>query len=401
MHSETIRFPGTQGFELAARLDMPDAAPRAFALFAHCFTCSKDTKAAAYISHALAQHGIAVLRFDFTGLGASGGEFADTSFSSNIEDLLAAADWLRTNRRAPQILIGHSLGGAAMLAAATRIPEARAVAIIAAPFEPAHVARLFSDSREQIEATGEATVNIGGRPFRVKKQFLDDLGQHDPAMTVGTLRKALLVFHSPRDAIVNIDNAAKIFMAAKHPKSFVSLDHADHLLARAEDAAYVAEVLAAWSSHYLDAVTDEPEAVQGVRVVEAGEGKFAQRVYAGRHRLRADEPVSVGGTDTGLNPYELLLAALGACTSMTIRMYAAQKQWPLARVAIELRHDKVHATDCAECETKEGKIDKIKRMITLEGALDDTQRQRLLEIANKCPLHRTLHSEVWIATALT
>ena len=398
MPAETIHFPGTQGFELAARLNLPDETPRAFALFAHCFTCSKDTKAASYISQALTEHGIAVLRFDFTGLGASGGEFADTSFSSNIGDLLAATDWLRKNRKAPQILIGHSLGGAAVLAAAPHVPEARAVATIGAPFEPAHVARLFSASRKDIEANGEATVDIGGRPFRVKKQFLDDLSRHNPAKTIGSLRKALLVFHSPNDAVVDIDNAAKIFQAAKHPKSFVSLDHADHLLSRAEDAAYAAEVLAAWSSRYLDRVADASQAVQGVRVVEAGEAKFAQRVYAGHHRLRADEPVSAGGTDTGPGPYELLLAALGACTSMTVRMYAAQKQWPLERVSVDLRHDKVYAIDCAECEITDGKIDKIERAITLEGNLDDAQRQRLLEIAKKCPVHRTLHSEVWIPT---
>ncbi|MGH9810420.1 MAG: bifunctional alpha/beta hydrolase/OsmC family protein, partial [Terriglobia bacterium] len=309
-------------------------------------------------------------------------------------------DWLRKNRRAPQILIGHSLGGAAVLAAATQVPEARAVATIGAPFEPAHVARLFSASSKEIDAKGEATVDIGGRPFRVKKQFLDDLSRHNPAKTIGSLGKALLVFHSPSDAVVNIENAAKIFMAARHPKSFVSLDHADHLLLRVEDAAYAAAVLAAWSSRYLDQVTDESQAVQGVRVVEAGEGKFAQRVYAGRHHLRADEPVSAGGTDTGPGPYELLLAALGACTSMTVRMYAAQKQWPLKRVSVNLHHDKVYAADCAECETREGKIDKIERAITLEGDLDDAQRQRLLEIANKCPVHRTLHSEVWIPTNL-
>lgn len=400
MASQNVRFPGTQGVELAARLDLPDETPRAFALFAHCFTCSKDTKAAAYISQALAGLGIAVLRFDFTGLGASAGDFADTSFSSNIGDLLAAAGWLRTHRQAPQLLIGHSLGGAAVLAAAAQIPEARAVATIGAPFEPVHVAHLLGPSQAEIQAAGSAEVNIGGRPFRIRKEFLDDLGRHDSAQTIGALRKALMVMHSPQDNYVDIGNAARIFVAAKHPKSFVSLDSADHLLTRQADAAYAAGVLAAWASRYLDALPLREGLVQGVRVVETGEGRFSQHVHAGRHRLRADEPVAIGGDDSGPGPYELLLAGLGACTAMTVRMYAAQKQWPLERVSVDLRHDKVHATDCADCETREGRIDKIERDITLEGPLDDTQRQKLLEIANKCPVHRTLHSEVWIPTRL-
>ena len=374
MPTESIRFPGPRG-ELAARLDTPAGQPRAYALFAHCFTCSKESKAAAYVSQALAGYGIATLRFDFSGL----------EFTSNIDDLLAAAGWLRENRAAPQVLVGHSLGGAAVLAAAGRIPEARAVATIGAPFEPAHVTRLLRDS-----------------PMKVSKEFLDDLGRQNPAETIGELRKPLLVFHSPRDTIVEIENASKIFLAAKHPKSFVSLDRADHLLTQRADAQYAATVLAAWASRYLDAPkeAESAETVPGVRVAEAGEGRFAQLVQAGRHRLRADEPLAVGGDDSGPGPYDLLLAALGACTSMTVRMYAEQKKWPLRRVGVELQHDKVHATDCAECETREGRIDKIERVLTLEGELDDAQRQRLLEIANKCPVHRTLHSEVWIPTTL-
>lgn len=391
------RFPSKRGHELAARLELPAGEPRAYAVFAHCFTCSKDSKAAAYTSQALAARGIAVLRLDFTGLGTSGGEFSDSNFTSNIGDLVSACDFLRRKHRPPQILIGHSLGGAAVLAAAAEIPEARAIATIGAPFEPQHVSHLIAD-QEKIHAEGQATVDIGGRPFLIRKQFLDDLRQHDPAARVGALRKALLILHSPRDTIVAIDNAARIFMAAKHPKSFVSLDNADHLLSRPDDAAYAAEVLAAWCSRYLEKVDAEP--VPGVRVAEAGQGKFAQDVYAGRHRLRADEPVAAGGSDTGPSPYDLLLAALGACTSMTVRLYADQKKIPLERVSIELKHDKVHAADCSECETKEGRIDRIERSITLDGPLDAAQRAKLLEIANKCPVHRTLHSEVWIPTRL-
>ena len=390
MPTETIRLPGPDGRELNARLDTPGGTARAFALFAHCFTCSKDSKAATFVSQALAGHGIATLRFDFSGL----------EFTSNVEDLVAAAAWLRDERAAPQILAGHSLGGAAVLAAAVQIPEARAVSTIGAPYDPSHVAYLIKESKDEIEQKGEALVDIGGRPVRVSKQFLDDLGRQNAAQTIGALRRPLLVFHSPLDRIVDIENASKIFLAARHPKSFVSLDRADHLLTRQEDARYAATVLAAWASRYLEPEKETSDAVPGVRVAEAGEGKFAQFIQTGRHRLRADEPASVGGDDSGPGPYDLLLAGLGACTSMTVRMYADQKKWPLERVTVDLKHDKVHATDCAECETKEGKIDRIERLLTLEGNLDDAQRQRLLEIANKCPVHRTLHSEVWIATTL-
>jgi uncharacterized OsmC-like protein/alpha-beta hydrolase superfamily lysophospholipase len=397
MSSKTIRFPASAGHELAARLELPAGEPRAYAIFAHCFTCSKDSKAAAYISQALAGRGIAVLRFDFTGLGMSGGDFSDSNFSSNISDLLAASRYLRENFRPPQILIGHSLGGAAVLAAAAQVPEARAVATLAAPYEPQHVARLIE--KDAVVRDGEAQVDIGGRPFLIRRQFLEDLERHDAASTIRSLNKALLILHSPRDTIVNIDHASKIFMAARHPKSFVSLDNADHLLTRAEDAAYAAEVLCAWASRYLEKTTaDTP--VPGVRVVEAGDGKFAQDIYAGRHRLRADEPVSVGGTDSGPAPYDLLLAALGSCTAMTIRLYAERQQLPLERVTVDLTHARVHALDCADCETKESRIDRIERILTLEGALDDAQRAKLLEIADKCPVHRTLNGGVQIPTRL-
>ena len=402
--NEMIHFPGSRNDMLAARLDLPAGIPRAFALFAHCFTCSKDSLAAVRISHALTMHGIAVLRFDFTGLGGSAGDFANTNFSSNISDLLAAVDYLRRYHAAPSILIGHSLGGAAVLAAAPRVPEAVAVATIAAPYEPAHIRSLFEPARAQIEAQGEAEVQLGGRKFRITTQFLEDVASQNLRPAIASLRKALLIFHSPRDSIVDIENATQIFIAAKHPKSFVSLDDADHLLTRRADADYVAAVLAAWASRYLgnaaatdDAFTTGPGTVV---VVETGDGKFTQTIHAGRHRLRADEPQSAGGDDSGPGPYDLLLAGLGACTSMTIRMYADLKQLPLEGITVRLKHDRIHAADCAECETKEGKIDKIEREIELRGALDDAQRAKLLEIANKCPVHRTLHSEVLILTRL-
>jgi putative redox protein len=293
-----------------------------------------------------------------------------------------------------------------VLAAAREIPEAAAVATIGAPFEPAHVRRLLAPALPEIEAAGEATVELAGRAFRIKKQFLEDIGSRNNREAIGNLRKALLIFHSPRDTTVSIDNAAQIFMAAKHPKSFVSLDDADHLLTRKEDAAYVAAVLAAWVSRYIGAPVMDVQPIQSgkpgvVTVAETREGKFAQAITVGKHRLPADEPASAGGTDTGPSPYDLLLAALGACTAMTVRMYADLKQLPLDKVTVRLQHEKVHAQDCAECETREGKIDRIEREIELAGRLDEAQRSRLLEIANKCPVHRTLHSEVWIPTRLT
>jgi uncharacterized OsmC-like protein/fermentation-respiration switch protein FrsA (DUF1100 family) len=404
-HSEKIEFAGSQGHSLAARLELPDGAPRAFALFAHCFTCSKDIFAASRIARSLAEQGIAVLRFDFTGLGASQGDFANTNFSSNVDDLLCAVEYLRAEHAAPAILIGHSLGGAAVLAAAGQVPEVRAVATIGAPADPSHVRHLFAEARPEIEEQGEAEVQLAGRSFRIQKQFLEDIEGHRLAESIGRMKKALLIFHAPLDNTVGIDNAGEIFVAAKHPKSFVSLDGADHLLSRHEDASYVATVLSAWATRYLDAFEDNAaDTAKGepgtVLVRETGNGAFQQEVVVGPHRLLADEPPSVGGTDTGPTPYGYVAAGLGACTSMTMRMYADRKKWPLDRVSVTLVHDKVHAADCGECETREGKIDKIERVIEIEGALDEEQRARLLEIADKCPVHRTLHSEVWITTRL-
>jgi putative redox protein len=401
--SEKVEFSGAHGGLLAGRLDLPMGRPRAFALFAHCFTCSKDIFAASRVSQGLAEHGIAVLRFDFTGLGASEGEFANTNFSSNVDDLAAAAAFLREHYAAPTLLVGHSLGGAAVLKAAGSVPEARAVATIGAPSDPEHVKQNFDAHLDEIETNGEAEVSLAGRPFRIKKQFLEDIAAQSLHDAVAGMRKALLVMHSPLDETVSIDNASAIFLAAKHPKSFVSLDHADHLLTRRADAMYAAEVLAAWASRFLPAVdsNDLRNAPPGeVTVREAGEGTFPNLVAAGRHSLRADEPEKVGGTDTGPDPYSFLLTSLGACTSMTIRMYADRKGYPLERAEVRLKHSKVHATDCAECETPTGKVDLIEREIELLGDLSDEQRADLLRIADRCPVHRTLHSEIHVATKL-
>jgi len=397
-----IHFPGALGDRLAARLDLPVTPPAAFALFAHCFTCSKDSLAASRISAALTDNGLGVLRFDFTGLGASEGDFANTNFSSNVADLVAAASWLREHHQAPRILVGHSLGGAAVLAAAEQIPESAAVSTIGAPYDPAHVRRLLEGVTPEIEAAGTADVTIAGRKFRIKQQFLDDISSQNSNRYLAQLRKALLIFHSPRDTTVSIENAGMIFAAAKHPKSFISLDDADHLLTRKEDALYVASVLASWASRYVKpAPRPAVPAEEGVVTVsETLENKFTQSIGVGGHHLRADEPESFGGTNTGPSPYDLLLASLGACTSMTLRLYADRKNWPLEHVTVRLKHEKIHARDCAECETKEGKIDRIDREIELQGALDASQRARLLEIANRCPVHRTLHSEVVVPTRL-
>jgi len=411
MRFEKVTFPGSQGAALAGRLELPESEPRAYALFAHCFTCTKDIFAAGRIAEGLARNGIAVLRFDFTGLGASEGDFAHTNFTSNLEDLVKAADFLRTRFQAPKILIGHSLGGAAVLAAADRVPEAVAIATIGAPADPGHVAHLFTDKRVEIETTGEAEVLLSGRPFRIRRQFLEDVAQHGNADKLARLGKALLIFHAPRDQIVGIENAGLIFQAARHPKSFVSLDDADHLLTRRADAVYVAEVLAAWAARYIGAADKrppEPMAPEEGTVVVSEQGadaargisRLAQEILVGRHRLVADEPVAAGGSDLGPNPYDLLLAGLGACTSMTLRLYADLKKWPLQRVVVRLSHQKIHAADCADCETKEGKIDLIERSIEVTGQLDDGQRQRLLEIAEKCPVHRTLHAEIKIVSRL-
>lgn len=401
-----IEFVGSSGEKLAARLDFPAEEPRAYALFAHCFTCSKDLFAASRIAGGLAEHGIAVLRFDFTGLGSSDGEFANTNFSSNVEDLVRAADFLRDAYEGPALLVGHSLGGAAVLAAAARISEAGAVATIGAPAEPAHILRLLASSRPRIEAAGEAEVTLNGRRFRIRKQFLEDVEEYRLSRAIRTLRKALLILHAPLDEVVEIENASKIFTAAKHPKSFISLAGADHLLSRREDAAYAASVLAAWAERYIDAAETAARpaaAAEGTEprktvVRETGRGAFQQELLIGPHRLVADEPKAVGGDDAGPSPYDLLLAAFGACTSMTLRMYADHKQWPLEGVAVALSHGKIHAADCEACETREGKIDRIDREIEILGPLDAEQRKRLLEIADKCPVHRTLQSEVQIRT---
>jgi uncharacterized OsmC-like protein/fermentation-respiration switch protein FrsA (DUF1100 family) len=403
MPTERFQFIGEGGHQLAAALDMPEQEPLAYALFAHCFTCGKDALAAKRIATALAAKGIAVLRFDFTGIGSSEGDFANSTFSSNVADLVRAANHLRETRKAPTLLIGHSLGGAAILASAGQIAEAKAVVTIAAPSDPAHVTGLFKEQIEDIRKQGKVEVSLAGRPFTITREFLDDIAEHGLMARVTTMRKAILVMHAPTDDTVSIDNATRIFLSAKHPKSFVSLAGADHLLNQKRDSDYVADVIAAWASRYIEPAAAEPEVVtadapRNVVVRETRNSKFQQTVSVGPHRLLADEPVAAGGEDSGPGPYDFLLTALGACKSMTMRLYADRKSLPLERATVTLSHSKIHAQDCAECETKEGMLDQIDVAIGLEGALDAEQRKRILEIADKCPVHRTLTSEIRIVT---
>ncbi len=394
MASESVRFE-REGRTLAGRLDQPAGPPRAYALFAHCFTCGKDLTAAARLARALTEDGFAVLRFDFTGLGGSEGDFGAAGFGSDVEDLVAAADHLRARYAAPSLLVGHSLGGAAALAAASRIPEAKAVVTIGAPASPAHVERLFSDAAPRIEAEGQAEVEIAGRRFSVTRGFLEDLRTQQ--IELGRLGRALLVLHAPLDEVVSVDEAAKIYRAAKHPKSFVSLDGADHLLSRAADAAYAARVIAAWASRYLPGTDPEPAPGPGagaVRVENTGE-RYRTRIEAGPHRLVADEPTDLGGEDLGPGPYDLLLASLGACTAMTLRMYADRKKIPLETVRVELDHEREPAKEPGTAGQE-----RLRRRIHLEGPLDDATRARLLEIAGRCPVHRTLEAGPTIVSEL-
>ena len=404
MPTERITFTGHSGDQLAARLDIPEGPHLGTALFAHCFTCGKDIPAARRIAARLAGMGIAVLRFDFTGLGHSEGEFENTSFTSNAADIGAAADYLVSRGMAPGLLIGHSLGGAAVLRAGGTINSIKAIATIGAPFDPGHVTHNFSAALPEIAKNGSAEVSLGGRPFRIGQDFIEDVQQEQLAPAIANLRKALLVLHAPRDAIVSVDNATQIFMAAKHPKSFVTLDDADHLISRPQDAEYAADVISAWATKYLDMRPPAPPigAPEGVvRVSEADPDGFLQDINHGpTHHAVADEPLAYGGTNQGMSPYGFLSAGLGACTSMTIRMYARRKGWSLKSVNVDITHDKVHAQDAGTAGGAQ-KVDSFHRAITLVGDLDADQRKRLLEIADKCPVHRTLEANSNITTALT
>ncbi len=404
MSRRKVTFNNPQGESLSGLLEMPMGSVKSYALFAHCFTCSKDIAAASRITRALAKQGIAVLRFDFTGLGNSDGDFSNTNFSSNLQDLMVAADYLEQHYVAASLLIGHSLGGAAVLAVAQRLDSVKAVVTIGAPATAGHVKHLFADSYDEIMQQETASVVLAGRSFTIQRQLIEDLENYNTVEHIKTLRKALLIFHSPVDQVVSIDEAGRIYAAAMHPKSFVSLDQADHLLSRVEDSEYVAAVMAAWVARYLTVNQAETNAVSSVEegcvVVRERDKKFTRDIFTARHQLVSDEPLSMGGADLGANPYELLLAALGSCTSMTLRMYANHKQLDLQSIEVLLHHTRIHAKDCASCEDQTPMIDQMTREIKLTGNLDQQQRSRLLEIANKCPVHKTLENQIQIVSKL-
>ncbi|MBC2839380.1 bifunctional alpha/beta hydrolase/OsmC family protein [Robiginitalea sp. SC105] len=402
MKSAPVSFPSAGGYQLSGRLELPPGRkPHSFALFAHCFTCSKDLRAAREIARALTTAGFGVLRFDFTGLGSSEGDFSASGFSGDIRDLMAASAFLESQHAAPALLVGHSLGGTACLAAAFELPAVRAVATIGSPASPGHVAHLFSGSLETIQSEGSAEVQIGGRPFRIRREFLEDLKQHPLENRLDALRKPLLFLHAPQDTVVGIKNAELLYRAARHPKSFISLDGADHLLGKKEDARYAGSVIASWATRYLDVPgsggleTDR----QVVASLEKDAG-FTTEMRVGNHRMLADEPEDFGGEDLGPSPYQLVAAGLSACTVMTLQMYARRKEWDLQRVEVHTSHDKEHAADCNACENEGARIDTFRREIRLFGNLEEAQVQKLLEIADKCPVHRTLHGPIQILTRL-
>ena len=401
MSTSKITFKNKEGIDLKGSIELPEnRTPHNFVLFAHCFTCNKNFLAVKNISEALTAKGFGVLRFDFTGLGESEGEFADSNFSGNVEDLVSASSYLEDNYKAPSLLIGHSLGGAAVLFASTLLDSVTAVATIGAPSHIGHVKNLLKNNVDDIQKNGIAVVNIGGRNFNIKKQFLDDLENNDLPDIISKLDKSLLILHSPQDTIVGVHNAEEIYLAARHPKSFISLDGADHLLSNKIDSNYVGDVIGTWANRYLD-IPVETELKSNLNVVaHLGPEGFTTQIKAGRHNLIADEPEHLGGNNFGPNPYEYVSAGLAACTSMTIQMYAKRKGWVVDFVETQVIYGREHAIDCEKCEEEGTKIDTFKRELIIKGDLDEKQRKRLLEIANKCPVHKTLHSETQIITSL-
>ncbi|MDO6517195.1 bifunctional alpha/beta hydrolase/OsmC family protein [Zobellia uliginosa] len=404
MSLQKVRFKNKDGQDLVGRLELPaNRHPHNFAIFAHCFTCTKNLTAVRNISKALTSNGFGVLRFDFTGLGESDGDFENTNFSGNVEDLIAASDYLEKNYQAPTLLVGHSLGGAAVIFAADRIDSIKALATIGAPSNPIHIEHLLKEGIPEIEKSGKAVVNLSGRDFTIKKQFLDDL-QHKPlSQTLGQLRKPILILHSPQDTTVEIKNAEEIYVAARHPKSFISLDGADHLLSNKRDSFYAGEVVSGWAKRYLDIDTtrkEEPKTKHQVVASLDHDDGFSTQMKVGNHFFTADEPVDVGGNDFGPSPYELVSAGLSACTAMTVQMYAKRKAWVIDNIEVHTSHNRSHVADCQDCESDDSKIDTFEREIKLTGPLDEKQKKRILQIADKCPVHKTLHSQIQVITKL-
>lgn len=400
MNQQKVVFKNTEGHELSGRLELPaDRDPHNFAIFAHCFTCTKNLGAVRNISRALSASGFGVLRFDFTGLGESSGDFEDSNFTGQIDDLLAASSYLKENYKAPALLVGHSLGGAASLFAASQLEEVRAVATIGAPSDPEHVKNLLKSNLDEIQQKGQAVVNIGGRDFTIKKQFLDDIREQPTNQVLASIKASILIMHSPQDRIVGITNAENIYKAASHPKSFISLDGADHLLSNKSDSRYVGAVISGWASRYIE-IPEPPQIESSHDAVASldGDDGYTTYIKAGNHRFVADEPDDLGGNDYGPSPYQLVSAGLSACTAMTLHMYARRKEWPLDNVEVHSSHGKEHIVDCRDCEDPDAKVDTFRRSIRIEGNLDEKQRKRLIQIANKCPVHRTLSGEAQILT---
>ena len=402
MRTERFTFPGHAGDELAARLDLPSGPHLATAVFAHCFTCSKDIMATRRISARLTTMGYAVLRFDFTGLGHSDGEFENTNFTSNVNDIYAAVTSLTTQDMTPTLLIGHSLGGAAVLKATANLPDIKAVVTIGAPADPAHIVHNSGTSLDENKKNGKAAVSLAGRTFTISHDFVQDVSATKLNDSLMNLQAALLVLHSPKDQTVEIKNASQIFLAAKHPKSFISLDTADHLISDPADAEYTADVISAWARKYLPVInaTSDSTVPEGVlQVSEANSDGFLQDIRSGdNHSALADEPLRSGGTNKGMSPYGFLSAALGACTSMTIRMYANRNKMNLIHVSVDIKHGKSHINDMKENTTNI--IDVFERKIHLTGNLTDDERARLLKIADKCPVHRSLEKSSKVISIL-
>ncbi|UAJ11016.1 bifunctional alpha/beta hydrolase/OsmC family protein [Glacieibacterium megasporae] len=389
MASTEFAFTNDAGIALAGILETGNVPVRAYAVFAHCFTCDKTSLAAVKVSRRLAQDGIGVLRFDFTGLGESEGEFG-RGLSGDVKDIVSAVAAMAGAGMAPQLLIGHSFGGAAVLAAAGALGDVKAVAVIGAPFDARHILTHLGDALIDVSGDDRIPVSIGGREFLLGSDFVDDIRAQRQHSRIAELGRALLILHSPLDEVVSITNASEIFQAARHPKSFVSLDHADHLLRQGRDAVYAAEVIGAWSRRYLDiAVTQPVPPVRGLRVEETGIGKFQVRVVSRSGSFLVDEPTSVGGLASGPSPYDLIAAGLGACTAMTCRMYADRKGWPLERTIVEVGHTGRTVTS----------RETFTRRLGFEGRIDAAQEELLLEIADRCPVHRTLTEGAVVETS--
>ncbi len=395
-----VSFKNKNGQNLSGRLYLPlDNPPRFFALFAHCFTCSKNFKAVSNISDTLSQYGVALLSFDFTGLGNSEGDFEDSGFSSNISDLVAASEYLEKKYQAPKLLIGHSLGGAAVIFAAEKLDAVKAVVTLGAPSEPKHVKHLFEEGIEEIKREGRAKVNIGGRPFYISREFVEDLEAKNLSEVLADLRKAVLIMHAPQDQVVDISNAATLYQHAHHPKSFISLDKADHLLTAEVESRYAGEIISTWVKKYLPAEISEND-TEGhqVKVRLFGKG-YTSEILTPYHHLLADEPKSVGGENLGPTPYDLLMAALGTCTVMTLKMYAERKGWNSDEIVVFMNHDKVHKHDSQDFDKPGAKVSRFTRIIQISGETTDEMKTKLLEIADKCPVHRTLHEDIIVETS--